>query len=131
MRYVVSGTYTGKSSYYQQVYSSANAPYSMTTADGTVLSNIPGRHVYDAGGNEITRFGDADVQNYAIYLPSSYLGHYNIDSREINVYAKLATNFFKQAGRVNNRMLVGADFRSDGNMGNGKLMIRPLRPIEI
>lgn len=120
VRYVVSGTYTGKSSYYQQVYSSANAPYSMTTADGTVLSNIPGRHVYDAGGTEITRFGDADVQNYAIYLPSSYLGHYNIDSREINVYAKLATNFFKQAGRVNNRMLVGADFRSDGNMGNGK-----------
>ncbi len=120
IRYVVSGTYTGKSSFYQTVYSSANAPYSMTTTDGAVLSNTAGHHVYDADGNEITNFGAADMQNYAFYLPSSYLGKYNIDSKEVNVYAKLTANLFKQAGHVNNRILLGVDFKSDGNLGKGK-----------
>ncbi|MDN4753223.1 TonB-dependent receptor plug domain-containing protein [Porphyromonadaceae bacterium W3.11] len=120
IRYVVSGTYTSKNSYYQQVYSSANAPYSMTTTDGAILSNVPGRHVHDADGNEITHFGSEDMQNYAIYLPSSYLGHYNIDSKEVNFYAKLVATFFKKTGVVNNRIMSGIDFRSDGNLGEGK-----------
>lgn len=120
IRYVLSGTYTAKNSFYETVYSSANAPYSMTTTDGAVLSNIAGQHVFDAKGREITHFGDADRHNYAVYLPSGYKGRYDINSKEVNAYAKLAANFFKKAGQVNNRILLGVDFRSDGNIGNGK-----------
>ncbi len=120
IRYVASGTYTAKNSFYETVYSSANAPYSMTTTDGAILSNTPGRHVFDADGNEITHFGDADIHNYAVYLPSGYKGRYDIDSKEVNVYGKVAANFFKQIGHVNNRMLLGVDFKSDGNLGDGK-----------
>lgn len=120
LRYVVSGTYTDKDSYYETVYSSATAPYSMTTTNGTVLSNFAGQHIYDADGNPITNFGPEDAGNYAVYLPSSYLGRYEIDSREVNLFAKLTATLFKSSGHVNNRILIGADFKSDGNVGKGK-----------
>lgn len=120
VRYVISGTYTTKNSFYETAYSAANAPYSMSTTDGTVLSNVPGRHIWDAEGHEITNFGDADRNHYAVYLPSGYKGRYNIDSKEVNAYAKLTANFFKKIGQINNRILLGVDFKSDGNVGNGK-----------
>ena len=120
LRYVASATYTDKSSFYEQVYSQANAYYSMTTTDGAILSNLAGQHLYDADGNEITHFGDADAQHYAQYLPASYKGRYDIDSKEINVYAKLTANLFKRSGNIYNRILFGADFKSDGNRGDGK-----------
>ena len=119
LKYVLSGTYTDKQSFYETVYSSATAPYSMTTTDGAILSNFAGQHIYDATGNQITNWGDADKNNYAVYLPSSYLGRRDIDSREVNVFAKLTATLFKQSGDVNNRILIGADFRSDGNVGEG------------
>lgn len=120
LRYVLSGTYTDKQSFYEMVYSSANAPYSMTTTDGAVLSNFAGKQLYDADGNEITNFTDADAGNYAQYLPSSYKGHYDIDSREVNAFAKLTATLFKQSGNINNRILLGVDFKTDGNVGKGK-----------
>lgn len=120
LRYVLSGTYTDKDSYYETVYSSATSPYSMTTTNGTVLSNFAGQHIYDADGNEITNFSPEDENHYAVYLPSSYFGHYEIDSREVNLFAKITGSFFKASGNVDNRILIGADFRSDGNVGNGK-----------
>lgn len=54
LRYVLSGTYMDKDSYYETVYSSATSPYSMTTTNGAVLSNFAGQHIYDANGNQIT-----------------------------------------------------------------------------
>ena len=109
-----------KDSYYETVYSSATSPYSLTTTNGAVLSNFAGQHIYDANGNQITNFGPEDINHYAVYLPSSYLGHYEIDSREVNLFAKVTSSLFKASGHVNNRILIGADFRSDGNVGKGK-----------
>lgn len=126
LRYVLSGTYMDKDSYYETVYSSATSPYSMTTTNGAVLSNFAGQHIYDANGNQITNFGPEDINHYAVYLPSSYLGHYEIDSREVNLFAKVTSSLFKASGHVNNRILIGADFRSDGNVGKGKLMTQVL-----
>lgn len=120
LRYVASATYTDKSSFYETVYSSASSYYSMSTTDGTILSNTAGQHLYDAEGNEITHFGQADAPHYAQYLPSSYKGRYDIDSKEINVYAKLTANLFQRSGNIYNRILFGADFKSDGNRGDGK-----------
>ena len=119
VKYVLSGTYTDKQSFYQTIYSSASSPYSMTYTDGAILSNVAGKHVLDAEGKEITNFSGADASSYAYWLPSSYLGRRDIDSREVNLFAKLTATLFKQSGDVNNRILIGADFRSDGNVGNG------------
>ena len=119
VKYVLSGTYTDKQSFYQTIYSSASSPYSMTYTDGAILSNVAGKHVLDAEGKEITNFSGADASSYAYWLPSSYLGRRDIDSREVNLFAKLTATLFKQSGDVNNLILIGADFRSDGNVGNG------------
>ena len=120
MRYVLSGNYTDKQSFFETAYGSASAPYSMTTTDGAILSNFKGQHIFDAEGNPITNFGSEDANHYAVFLPSSYIGHYEIDSREVNAFAKLTATFFKQSGHVNNRILVGFDFKTDGNVGKGK-----------
>ena len=120
IRYVLSGSYTDKQSFYETAYGAASAPYSMTTTDGAILSNFAGQHIFDAEGNQITNFGSEDAKNYAVFLPSSYIGHYEIDSREVNAFGKLTATLFKQSGKVNNRILLGADFKTDGNVGKGK-----------
>ena len=40
IRYVISGSYTDKQSFFETAYGSASAPYSMTTTDGAILSNM-------------------------------------------------------------------------------------------
>ena len=120
IRYVLSGNYTDKQSFFETAYGSASAPYSMTTTDEAILSNFKGQHIFDAEGNRITNFGEEDKNHYAIFLPSSYIGHYEIDSREVNAFAKLTATLFKQSGHVNNHILLGIDFKTDGNVGKGK-----------
>ena len=129
LRYVASATYTDRQSFYETTYGSAATPYSMTMTDGAVLSNFAGKHIYDADGNEITNFGGMDAGNYATYLPTSYIGHYEIDSREVNAFAKLTATLFKQSGNVNNRILLGVDFKTDGNVGNGKSFLPDAIPL--
>ena len=120
IRYVLSGNYTDKQSFFETAYGSASAPYSMTTTDGAILSNFKGQHIFDAEGNQITNFESEDANHYAVFLPSSYIGHYEIDSREMNAFAKLTATLFKQSGKINNRILLGFDFKTDGNVGKGK-----------
>lgn len=119
LRYVASGTYAKKSSFNQVLSVSNYNPYSGTVTDGVVVSNRPGEDVYDADGNKITNFGDADRDKFAYIIPNNYLSRFNNDSREVNVFAKVVATLFKQTGPVNNRILIGADFRTDGNVGHG------------
>ncbi|MDO4771175.1 TonB-dependent receptor [Porphyromonas sp.] len=120
INYVLSYAQTHKRSEHEEMYHSANAPYSATLVDGSVLSNIAGEHLFDAEGKEITQIPSSETNPRAHYLPSSYLGRQTIDGREINIYGKLSADFHKRWGDVNNRILVGADFRIDGNKGKGK-----------
>ena len=120
VRYVLSGTYTDKQSHYEELNTNAAFPYSSTITDGAVLGNMAGQHLFDINGNEITNFSGADALNYAYFLPAQYVGKYDIDSREVNVFAKLTATLFKQNGDISNRILIGSDFRADGNVGNGK-----------
>ena len=120
IKYVLSGTYTDKQSHYESLYAPANAPYSSTTTDGAILGNVAGQHIFDANGNQITNFEGIDANYAATYLPNEYIGKHDMDSREINIFAKLNANFFKQSGHVSNRIVAGVDFKSDGNVGDGK-----------
>ena len=122
IRYVASASYMDKSSYYETMTATPATPYmySMTTTDGAVLGNVAGQHIYDADGNQLTNFGSADAQYKAQYIDHSYHSYYEIDSREVNAFAKVTANLFKHSGNVNNRILLGADFKTDGNVGNGK-----------
>jgi hypothetical protein len=121
INYNVSGSYTDKSNFVEEQLTSATAVYSTSMTDGAVISNRPGQHVYDANGNEITNFTGNDAASAsAIVTPYSYFSHYDIYGKEISAYAKLVANLFKQWNdNVNNRIKIGADFKTDGNVGRG------------
>ncbi|MGV8092673.1 MAG: carboxypeptidase-like regulatory domain-containing protein [Mangrovibacterium sp.] len=120
IRYVASASYLYKKSKWQQVYASATSPYSSTTTDGAVLSNRPGTDVYDSEGNKITNFEGNDALLAATQLPNSYLGRYQIEGKEVNTFLKLWGNLYKRIGNTHHAMLLGADFKTDGNNGRGK-----------
>ena len=121
VRYDLSNSLTWKDSFKEQLCSNATALYTNNMVDGSVVSNIPGRHLYDTDGTEITSFSPEQVADgaYAIYMPDSYLSHYDFYSKEVNTYAKVTANLFKAWGATSEKILAGADFKSDGNLGRG------------
>lgn len=121
IQYAISGTYTDKQSHYEELNSNAAYPYSGTMIDGGVLNNLGlgnMEYIDEDGNKQVLNF--TNDGNKAIMLPAQYVGMYDNDSREINFYAKAKATFFKQTGNVNNRIVIGADFKTDGNVGKGK-----------
>lgn len=120
IKYTVSGRYTDRHSRFERLYTSATAPYSMTTVDGATITNKPGFDIVDVDGNRITDYENVNPSHYAVYLPSSYKGIYEIDGKEVNVFTKLSTTLFKRWNKIDNKILVGAEYRTEGNLGDGK-----------
>ncbi|MEN6618737.1 MAG: TonB-dependent receptor [Rikenellaceae bacterium] len=120
IKYSLSGTYKDKHSYKEELLGNAFAAYSMATTDGAILSNKTGQKVYDATGKEITNIPSSESSHYATYLPNEYFSRYDIYGKEVNVFAKVNATFSKRSGNINNRIIVGADFKTDGNLGDGK-----------
>ena len=120
IKYVVSGTYTDKQSHYEALHTNATYPYSGSMTDGAIVNNLgmSSMNYFDADGVEHTLNFSNDGK--ANRLPAQYVGIYDIDSREVNVFAKATANFFKQSGNVSNRIIAGVDFKTDGNVGEGK-----------
>lgn len=112
--------YTAKNSYLQTQYTAATSPYSMTTTDGAILSNKPNMDIFDTDGRKLTNIGLEDRELYALMLPSTYVGRYDIKGKELNTYLKATATFLNQIGATNHRWLIGADFKSDVNNGSGK-----------
>lgn len=96
--------------------------------DGSVLSTTPGSDVYDADGNKITNIPTSEAGNYAYLIPDSYLGRYWVEGREFNYFGSVNANLVKYAGNITNRIIVGADFKSDGNNGRGTIFDRDAPP---
>ncbi|MDD2247491.1 MAG: TonB-dependent receptor plug domain-containing protein [Proteiniphilum sp.] len=121
VKYTLSGSYRDKHSYQKKLLGNAFAAYSMSNTDGAVLSNRPGQKVYDNEGRELTNIPDGEASLIATYLPNEYFSRYDIYGKEVNLFANLNASFSKTLGAVNNRILLGANFRSDGNLGDGKV----------
>jgi len=121
IKYTLSGSYTDKHSYSESLLGNAFAAYSMSRTDGAVLSNRPNQKVYDATGRELTNIPPGEASYYATYLPNEYFSRYDIYGKEVNLFAKVNATFAKKMGNVNNRIVLGVDFRTDGNLGEGKV----------
>lgn len=121
IKYTVSGSYTDKHAYQEELLGNAFAAYSMSRTDGAVLSNRPGQKVYDATGHELTNIPSSESGYYATYLPNEYFSRYDIYGKEVNLFAKVNATFSKKMGNVSNRIIVGVDFKTDGNLGDGKV----------
>lgn len=121
IRYTLAFNYSDKHSYQEELLSNAFAPYSMSLVDGSIISNRPGQKVYGADDYEITRISPGEMRFWSTYLPNEYFSRYDIYGKELNGFAKLTANFNKKWGNNNNRILVGADYKTDGNIGKGKV----------
>ncbi len=121
LQYNVTFGYTNRESYYEDEAMNAASAYSYSKVDGSVLSSYKGGHIYDNNGVELTHFGK-DMENSRAWLtPSIYDYNYNIYGKELNTYAKVKANFAGNWGKTNHRMVLGVDFKSDGNVGEGKV----------
>jgi len=117
-----------KKSFYETQHTAATAPHSMTYTDGAVLTNIAGRDIFDKDGNKLTHIGAEDMERRAVYLPSTYMGGYRINGRELGGFLKVSGTFFHQIGPANNRWTLGADYKYDRNIGAGKTFVDSLPP---
>ena len=120
IKYTVSGNFSDKHAYNEELLGNAFAAYSMSRTDGAVLSNRPGQRVFDNTGKELTRIPSAESGYYATYLPNEYFSRYDIYGDEVNLFAKVNATFSKKTGDVTHRIVTGADFKTDGNLGDGK-----------
>jgi len=121
IKYTLSGSYTDKRSFREELLGNAFAAYSMSRTNGAVLSNRPGQKAYDAAGKELTNIPAGESNYYATYLPNEYFSRYDIYGKEVNLFAKVNATFSKKFGNVSNRIILGADFKNDGNLGDGKV----------
>jgi outer membrane receptor protein involved in Fe transport len=132
IEWVLAGRYSDKHSWTHEMLSNATGLYSTAMTDGSIVSNHPGQQVYDPTGNEITRLTGAE-NAWTTILPNEYYSDWNVYGKEINVNAKLKANFNKRWGNINNRIIAGVDFKTDGNIGKGKVYDErnpPLRAFE-
>ncbi len=121
IKYTASASYRDKHSFNQELLWNAFSAYSMSTTDGAVLSNKPGQKVYHMNGTELTNIPSSESNYYATYLPNEYFSRYDIYGKELNVFAKINATFSKRSGNITNRIVLGADFKTDGNLGDGKI----------
>ncbi len=128
IKYVASLNYTKRHSYYTDVAVNADNAYSQATIDSSVMSNVPGRVVYDKDGNPVTWVPEGEENLKAWRLPGTYTYEYDLYGKELNTFAKITANFAGKTGNIHHRMLVGADFRNSGNLGRGKVFDPELPP---
>lgn len=119
IKFTFSAANTNKKSYSQGLLSNALHPISTAKTDGTVAANTAGLSVTDADGNTVTHYGAGDESAYSAYLPSTYLSQYTVYGKEWNIFSSLQANFFQKIGSVNNRIVLGTDYKTDGNNGLG------------
>jgi hypothetical protein len=118
LEWVLAGKYNDKYSWTHEMLYNATGIYSTAMTDGSIVSNRPGLPVYDDAGHEITRFNG---MAWATILPNEYYTEWSVYGKEINANAKLKANFNKRWGNINNRIVAGVDFKTDGNLGKGKV----------
>ncbi|MCF0167476.1 MAG: TonB-dependent receptor [Bacteroidales bacterium] len=121
IRWDASFSYTKDHNYYQELLTNAEALHSICVTDGAIISNVAGKDVYDINGNKITNILPGTEQQKVILLPYSYLSTYDIFGKELGGYAQLKADLNKRWDNINNHIKAGLDYRTDGNLGEGKV----------
>lgn len=117
VKYAASFTFTDKDSYFEDEALNAESSFSTSKTDGAVTTSAPGGSIKLDNGKTIT---NPDGE-YAIRTPNSYMYDYSVRGKELNTYAQVIANFAGTAGNTSHFIKIGADFRNDGNVGEGKI----------
>lgn len=121
IRYTGSVNYTNKKTFFEDQATNADWTYSTSKSDGAILSTFPGVDIYDEDGNKITNIGPEDMAGKAWMLPSSYFYEYELLGKELTGYLQASALFSGNWGVTRHKILVGADYRTSGNLGEGKI----------
>ena len=62
-----------------------------------------------------------DTMMQGEYVPSEYISQLRVEGKPLNIYAKLNNQFFIKTGQFNHNFLVGTDWKTDANFGEGKI----------
>ena len=117
IRYDLSNSFTWKESFHEQDNVNAASVFTTNMTDGTTVADAIGKHLFDTSGKEITNLGNSGA--YAMITPYAYFCHYDFYGKEINTFAKAYANLFRQWDETSEKIIAGADFKSDGNLGRG------------
>ena len=117
INWLLSGSFTNKDSYYRDTATNAMNLYSTAMTNG-IYTNYAGLEYKDADGNTVTTL-HTDENVIGTVLPYSYPYRYNIYGKEVNAYAKVNFDMGHSWGNASEKLLVGADFKTDGNLGRG------------
>lgn len=68
-----------------------------------------------------------------LFLPNEYYSELNIDGKPINLFAKITANLAGKYGNIYNKFLLGVEWRTNGNNGDGRTfdMEKPHSPASI
>lgn len=126
IRLNLSANYSAQKGYYQEL--KGNFGYMVTTAteDGCITSN-QSQPVKDVWGKDITNNSTVDPNAKTNFLPYEFLTKSTTKGNPLNVFAKLTTGFLANFSGFSNRMLLGADWKTDVNFGDG-VVFDPLYP---
>ncbi len=117
LKYAASFTYTDKDSYFEDQAVNAEASFSTSKTNGAITTSALGGKFTLENGSVIT---NPDGE-YALRTPNAYMYNYSVRGKELNTYAQVIANFAGTAGRTSHFIKVGADFRNEGNVGEGKI----------
>ncbi len=102
LRYNASVSYTHQEAFNQQLLSGYVYPLSFARQDTTMAASI---------------------------VPSEYLSQVTIDGKPLNIFARVSNSFHRTIFGLNNRFMMGVEWRTDGNYGDGRVydVTRPPR----
>ena len=122
IEYGATFNYTDRLSEKSEIASSASGIYSTNMVSGSIISNWPGQPVYDNEGSEITNLLPGTEDAFLDNLSDTRLVKTSIYGKEIYANARVKLTFYKDWNNgIRNKIIAGADFKSDGNLGKGKV----------
>ena len=117
LKYAASFTYTDKDSYFEDEALNAEASFSTSKSNGAITTSAPGGKITLEDGTVITN----PEGEYALRTPNTYMYDYSVRGKELNTYAQIIANFAGSLGNTSHFIKLGADFRNEGNVGEGKI----------
>jgi len=102
LQYNIAVTYSEQKSFQQELYSGAIYPMSYAMENTTVEG---------------------------LFVPSEYLSQLWVEGKPLNVFAKVTNTFFHRGDWLTHKVLMGAEWKTDANFGDGKVydLTRPPR----
>ncbi len=126
IRFNGSANYTIQEGFTQEI--KGNFGYMVTTAmaDGTVASNRTDA-IIGADGTAITNTDQSGHFAQTNILPYEFLTQMTTYGKPLNVFAKVMANMYVDKGGFGNRIVAGAEWKTDVNFGRGKVF-DPMMP---